>query len=183
MCNWLSFLDEPLPLLKSMFVIMPATHVKYSSLHTGCFHVYLSALSLLVYNLFMGMFQCNSRATQYCLCTGAFCTELMWEEVVSPMMNCLRTDPIISRPMSGSGRKRHKVLVLNPVSAANLTLLIGSVVACEHSGPSCLPSKYTVLNWIITVILYCCYIDIVRFAVCGKKDGVRIKFSVIVTFF
>lgn len=59
-------------------------------------------------------------------------TELKLEEVVSSMMNCFQTDPIISRPVAGNGCKRHKVLVLNPVSAANLTLLIGSVVVCEH---------------------------------------------------
>lgn len=81
-------------------------------------------------------------------------TDLMLEELVSSMMNCFRTDPIISRPVPGSGCKRHKVLVLNPVSAANLTLLIGSVVVCEHSRPNCLPSKYTERNQIITVILY-----------------------------
>lgn len=62
------------------------------------------------------------------------------------MMNCFKTDPIIPRPVPGSGCKRHKVLALNPVSAANLTLLISSVVVCEHSGPNSLPSKYTVQN-------------------------------------
>ena len=66
--------------------------------------------------------------------------------MVSPVMNCSGTDPIISSPVAGSGRKRHKVLVLNPVSAANLTLLIGSVALCEHLGPNCLPSKYTESN-------------------------------------
>lgn len=80
--------------------------------------------------------------------SGALHTELMQEGVVSSMMNCFKTDPIISRPVPGSSCKRHKVLVLNPVSAANLTLLIGSVVVCEHSGPYCLPSEYcTELNY------------------------------------
>lgn len=100
--------------------------------------MYLSITSLLVYNLWA--------CSRLPICSGALHTELMWEEVVSSMMNCFKTDPIISRPVPGSGCKRHKVLVLNPVSAANLTLLIGSVVVCEHSGPNCLPSKYTVRN-------------------------------------
>lgn len=72
---------------------------------------------------------------------GTVHTELMWKEVVSSMMNCFKTDPITSRPVAGSGCKRHKVLVLNPVSAASLTLLIGSAVVREHLGPSCLPSQ------------------------------------------
>jgi hypothetical protein len=71
----------------------------------------------------------------------------MWEEVVSPVMKCWGTDPIISKPEPASGRKRHQLLVLNPVSAASLTLLIGSMALCEHSGPHCLPSKYTGLNY------------------------------------
>lgn len=71
--------------------------------------------------------------------SGAFHTELMQDGVVSSMMNCFKTDPIISRPVPGSSCKRHKVLVLNPVSAANLTLLIGSTVVCEHLGPYGLP--------------------------------------------
>lgn len=71
--------------------------------------------------------------------SGALHTELMQEGVVSSMMNCFKTDPIISRPVPGSSCKRHKVLVLNPVSAANLTLLIGSMALCEHSGPYSLP--------------------------------------------
>lgn len=96
-------------------------------------------MSLLVYNLWV----CARVPT---ICIGVLHTELMWEGVVSSMMNCFKTDPIISRPVPGSGFKRHKVLALNPVSAANLTLLIGSVVVCEHSGPNCLPSKYTVRN-------------------------------------
>lgn len=77
---------------------------------------------------------------------GALHTALMWKEMVSSMMDCFKTDPIISRPLPGSGCKRHNVLELNPVSAENLTLLIGSVIVCEHLGPNCLPSKYTVWN-------------------------------------
>lgn len=88
-------------------------------------------MSVLVYNL-----RACSGVTIY---SGAFHTELMQDGMVSSMMNCFKTDPIISRPVPGSSCKRHKVLVLNPVSAANLTLLIGCMVVCEHLGPHALP--------------------------------------------
>lgn len=77
---------------------------------------------------------------------GMLHSGIMCEKVVSPMMNYFQSDPIISRPVPGSGCKRHKVLVLNPVSAAKLTLLIGSVVALEHSGTNCMHSEYTIQN-------------------------------------
>lgn len=81
---------------------------------------------------------------------GSLHTEQIWKEMVSFMINCYKTDPIISRPVLGSSCKRHKVLVLNPVSAANL--LIGSKVKCEHSGQNCLPCICTVWNTILTLI-------------------------------
>lgn len=96
-------------------------------------------------------------ASIYCcfsVCTymiGMVQPELMCKEVVFPMMNCFKSDPIISRPVAGSGCKRHKVLVLNPVSAANLTLLIGSVVVREHSGLTACPLnilyRIKLLHW------------------------------------
>lgn len=51
---------------------------------------------------------------------GPFTQALALEEVVSSVMNCLKTDPIIFWLVAGSSCKRHKVLVLNPVSACKL---------------------------------------------------------------
>ena len=68
-------------------------------------------LSSLAYNLFEHRLR-PGRAEP----GQAFYAGLMWEVVVFPVMNGSGTDRIICRPASGSSRKRHKLLVLNPVS-------------------------------------------------------------------
>ena len=71
-----------------------------------------------------GWIEANARPTDY---------GLSGSHGGSAVIKCVGTHPIIFRPVAGRGCRRHKVLVLNPVSAANLTLLIGSgVVLCEH---------------------------------------------------
>lgn len=65
-------------------------------------------------------------------CFGIAQTKLMWGMVVFSAMNYLETDPIIARSAPGSDCRRHKVLVLNLVSAANFTVLIGCMLACVN---------------------------------------------------
>lgn len=72
------------------------------------------------YPWYWDLFTINRHFWGWLSAEGPFIQGLAQGGVVSSMMNCLKTDPIISRLIAGSSCKRHKVLVLNPVSACKL---------------------------------------------------------------